>query len=141
MTKVLLTKEALNQTIRFALSGAFTTSEESLTTRLITIHKQCPTLLDALLPSSEKVEDEHNDSRLAVADDAVHERPIGMGCLQRTYVQNQLGWTLSPGRLHYRDPFAVMLREAYDIDFGEPNVTLAPTHGIQWCQKLAFTDR
>lgn len=141
VTKVLLSKEATYQTVRFALSGSFANSEKNLTSRLLTIHKHCPNLLDTLLPYSERTEDDQVDSRLAVTDNTSHQKSVAIGCLQRSYVQSQLGWPLWPGRLVSTDPFAVMLRQAYEIDFQERNVTLARAHGIQWCQKLAFTDR
>ena len=143
VTKVLLHRESMFQTIRFILANSFALSEANVTARMVHIHRHCPTLLDALLPQSEKFEDEQkqNESRLAVSGDASHENSVALSCLDRSYVRNEMKWPLWPGHLPFNDPFCVMLQEAYDIDYQEPNVSFVRGHGLQWCQKLAFTDR
>ena len=137
---MLLIKEAIYQTLRFVLAGSFEQSEQPLTAKLKEIHAHCPTLLNSLLPFSEKDLDDENESRLAVEGDDAHERVVGMSCVQRNWVQGQ-GWPLWPGKLAVNDRFKVMLEKAYEIDYDEPNVILPRSHGLQWCQKLAFTDR
>ena len=108
---------------------------------LLKINKKCPALLDSLLPYSEKTEDEHNDSMLAVLSDKGHENAVGLACLQHTYVKSQKGWPLSPAHLAFDDPFIQMLETAYDVDYGQRHVSFVHGRGLRWCQKLAFTDR
>ena len=128
--------------MRFILAGSFEQSDKGLTLRLRKVHSVCPTLLDALLPFSERDTDEQMSdiSRLSLPSTELDQNQAAIGCLYKKYVQ-RLGWPLWPGQLEHNDEFSIMLQQAYNIDYGEVNVTFPRTQGLQWCQKLAFTDK
>lgn len=143
ITKVLLRKESIHQTIRFTLAGAVENTEPSLTGKLRKIHSVCPTLLEKLLPISERdqnQDDMDNESRLSVPSDEQHEKPTALNCIDRTYVR-ELNWPLRIEDLPSDNAFVVMLEQAYHVDYNELNVTCPRGVTLQWCQKLSFTDR
>lgn len=76
------------------------------------------------------MKDKQSESRLAVTDDIKHEKPIGIECLRRSYVQSQLRWPLWPDRLKFDNPFSIMLRQAYEVDFNKRNVILTRAYNI-----------
>ena len=140
--KVLLTKESIQQTLRFLLAGAYQHDEPGITAVIKEIHSLCPTLLDDLLPFSESArsdEEEAGRSAISIIADELHRKPVAIGCIQK-HVQ-LLRFPIWPGRISMGDPFNKSLYKAYELDYSEPNVSFPREIPMRWCQKFAFTDR
>ena len=139
---MLLRKEALYQAIRFILAGSFSSEEPIVTELLQQVHHVCPTLLDSLLPYSEKSEqaDTQDATRMTALSDHQYQSPAGLNRLPQVYVTNVLQQVVIPGHLHFSHPFHRMLRHAYSRDYNMANVSIPERKKVQWCQKLAFTD-
>ena len=80
------------------------------------------------------------DSDLAIEEDARHWRPAAIACIERSFVIECLRFEMWPGQLEVDHPFAVMLRAAYESDFGMANIMQFLATGLQYCQCMAFTD-
>ena len=141
VTRFLLTKDAIYQTLRFVLAGSFAFSDPGITQKLQALHISCPTLLNALLPTSEKADPQDaQTSRLSVQSDRNHMNALGIGCINKTYVQKELGFPLVAADVPTSDDFVLRLRKAYEREYHERNAEWGKRSRFQWCQKLVFTD-
>lgn len=133
-------QESLQQCLRFLLAGSYLENEPQLSERMERINKSCPSLLRDLLPYSEQNDDAVDDeAKIEIVGDAAHEEPLAIGCVQASYVTKHLRWPVRSAPKMEDKVFSQLLRDAYDQDYNEPNVTLPKTR-IQWCMRISFTD-
>ncbi|KAL8866498.1 MAG: hypothetical protein Q9174_006271 [Haloplaca sp. 1 TL-2023] len=136
--KTLLVKEQFQQTVRFAVIGAFSFIEPNLIIRLYKIITKCPILLDRILPFSEQEDVEENTFN--TISDPAHIKPHAIGILDKKFVAHVRQWPTWTGPRMSDAHFSSMLRSAYSKDYREDHVTLPKTK-LLWCHKMSFTDR
>ncbi|KAI9748387.1 MAG: hypothetical protein M4579_007241 [Chaenotheca gracillima] len=138
--KVLLHRENIQQTLRLCLNGSFANSDERATKTIQRLYRLCPTLLDSVLPISERYMDV-DQSCLDLQSDVDHIRPVATSCLARRFVADTLGLPLSAKKMELTDPFLKKLRLAYAKDYDLPHVVDLSRFPFQWCRQVCFTDR
>jgi hypothetical protein len=140
----LLEKENLHQTVRFILSGSFSKTDTELISTFQRINECCPGLLVSILPQSEQSYiDSNDDLSISITSDYTHLNVSVSYCIQSRYVRFTFRWPLrvGPKYLSITHPFAVMLREAFEIDYGIRNAFELGNIPLQWCKRFSFTDR
>ena len=136
--------------------NAFQQTDPELTHLIQDLYKDSPFLFQGLLPRSEveslqcatTAVDNNEDSssgegfsldKAELTADTEHIRPAAIGCFRPQFVRSQLKWPLREIEMDaiFKNAFA----EAYRRDYATPMIIHFGKVPLQWCKKLAFTDR
>ncbi|KAK3403030.1 hypothetical protein B0T20DRAFT_449951 [Sordaria brevicollis] len=154
--KVLLMKVNFQQTARLLLLGSFREDDPELTTAMIDLSRQCPTLFDMVLSHSDRSdlddqnEGDEDEDQAEDASDLNHLVPCIVNKL-RSKKKKALGCHVAnegqrlPLRTTLDDMTARwsrLLRHAYHYDFGAPlgEPSFFENTVIKWAEKFSFTD-
>lgn len=137
----LLMRESLQQTTRLILLDAYQSLEPELTATFKDLYDTCPTLFESLLPRSEQLEleSEETEAFQSILGDTHHLKPRVMSRLKPTYCRDELGLPIRSSAL--TAVFKHHFRTAYADDYGLPNIVQFGTKGLVWCKKLGFMDK
>lgn len=137
----LLLRESLQQTARLILLEAYRSSEPELTATFKDLYDTCPTLFESLLPRSEQLEleDEESKTLRSILEDTHHVKPTAISRLKPTYCRDELGLPIRSSTLTAE--FKHYLQQAYADDYNLPNIVHLGNKALVWCKKLAFMDK
>jgi len=138
--RTLLTRENVQQTIRFVLGGSFVKSEPNTTGLMRRLNQQCPTLFNYVLPHSEQSEEDSNETSLLIISDSSHNNPTALSCIARNFAAKTLGLPMRVNNLETTHPFKTDLRHAYHCDYEMEHLVQLGSLPLQWCKKLGFDD-
>jgi hypothetical protein len=141
--KLLLHLENIDQTIRLAVAGAFSTPENhQITARLQELEQTCPVLISAFLPRSGQISsDDGEDPTMMILPDPYYKQVCVSKCISRAMVRGVLGLPIFSTDVCAADNLiGSALRKAYARDFQKPNLVELGSCAIQWCEKVSFFD-
>ncbi|KAI9749068.1 MAG: hypothetical protein M4579_007019 [Chaenotheca gracillima] len=139
--KMLLGRECLQQTIRFLLAGSHTLTEPDLTSQMRRLHQACPNVFRSILPPSEYMWEDADESSIPLFADNEHLDPAAQGCISMKFARETLGLPIRMTLDNISDTFARSLIQAYALDYNMPFAVELGRLPLQWCKKLSFTDR
>jgi hypothetical protein len=136
--KLLLGKINVQITIRFLLLDAFKDSDPELTAAMRDTFDDCPTLLDAALSRTDRVDlddlrEDDDQCDLGNSAGVSHKRPALIGRVARAELRHAIhpaneDHPLPVRREDMQRAFRTLLREAYVADYGQPEIFhLAPS--------------
>jgi hypothetical protein len=107
-----------------------------LTTRIKYLKKQCPDLLESLLPRSEQQQDE-DEAITAVESDAKHLRAAAVSKIKTEYCSKTLKLPVLASK--FDTPWRQDLIEGYRYDYGKA-VNAMGSRAVRWYKKLSFNN-
>ena len=136
-----LAYENMLQTVRLTLLDGFAHDEPDITAKLKGLALAAPTLFSGLLPRDglgAHAEDEDDPSVGArVIGDTSHP-DASVLVLVKASVYKAMGFPVREGELS--PAFALLLRDAYQTDFGK-NIVVTSNWQVKWWKKVSFGDR
>jgi hypothetical protein len=122
--QALLKRENIQQTVRLLLAKAFQHSDPGLTTTFSDLYKECPSMLQQILPRS-KVADysellEEDESELALPSNGNHSRPAAIGYIQPKYAKDVLQLPMRTSQMF--ENFRKQFTTAFKIDYGMEHI-------------------
>jgi hypothetical protein len=148
--KVLLRQESFRRTLLLLVEGVFTEEEPDISTKILDMYHHCPLIFNDYLRLSDYVPDDLDDDLddLDSDNETVPREFASMGCCRnigaRSFItgkdiQQKFQIPLRLSDLPIMHSFAQLLRNAYEIDYGRPNILNLGTTPTKWCQKLSFS--
>ena len=131
--KTMLLRENLRQTVRLLLLNGFAYTEPKATQLIKNIHQSCSSFFMILLPRSEQMLLEQNDSDFrmsAIFEDDQHFQSHAIGCLEPKYCRNILKLSTRSSKTMSRN-FKTALKLVYRYDYAIFNLMHFGTSAIQ----------
>ncbi|EAQ88802.1 hypothetical protein CHGG_05421 [Chaetomium globosum CBS 148.51] len=153
--KILLMKVNFQETMRLLLQNAFQHDDPELTSEMLALYQQCPTLFNKVLSRTDRnemdalLENEDHEMEIDQSADSNHLRPAAINRIPTKSVVathpindgNRI--PTRSGDLNTTSTWRGHLRLAYQYDYGKPAQypSLFENRPIQWSRKFGFTDR
>lgn len=132
----LLLHESRKKTVRFAIDGAFDATNPTISGLFRAVASSCPTLLEYLLPASNRCFLEPNETG-NIGSSANHVSPRVLGRLPALYLDKAGLPTKSLRQI----VFDIELRMAYDRDYGRRNVHVLGAKSFIYYQRFTSVDQ
>ncbi|KAI5840829.1 hypothetical protein DFP73DRAFT_482296 [Morchella snyderi] len=133
----LLMHESRKKAVRFAIDGAFDATNPTISGLFRAVASSCPTLLERLLPASNRCFLEPNETGNLSSDSANHINPRVSGRLPAIYLDKAGLPTKSLRQI----AFDLDLRMAYDRDYGRRNVHVLGAKSFIYYQRFTSVDQ
>lgn len=153
--KILLMKVNFQETMRLLLQNAFQHDDPELTSEMLALYQQCPTLFNTVLSRTDRnemdalLDNEDHEMEIDQSADSNHLRPAAINRIPTKSVVathpindgNRI--PTRSGDLNTTSTWRGHLRLAYQYDYGKPAQypSLFENRPIQWSRKSGFTDR
>jgi hypothetical protein len=132
----LLMHESRKKAVRFAIDGAFDATNLTISGLFRTVASSCPTLLDRLLPASNRCFLEPDETG-NLSSSANHVNPRVLGRLPALYLEK----AGLPTKSLRQNVFDLELRMAYDRDYGRRNVHVLGAKTFIYYQRFTSVDQ
>ena len=109
------------------------------------LYDRAPALFEPVLPRSEieSLNIDPEEDEILLQSDQAHLRATALGCIQSSYVRNQLGFPVTTKDMENKSnaAFVAQFAAAYSRDYAKPNVVHFGKVPLQWSKKLSYYDK